>query len=110
MQLPRKYKAVLQPRGGPGSHHEFNNAEERLLALARKNFKVRAKHAALRHTDPPLARPHSGGTAVPKAGLVPDFGALHAQWDARLSSAKQAAKARNEATSVKVCALVALDL
>jgi hypothetical protein len=85
MQLPNKYKCLLQPSGAPSSHHELNNAELNLLALARKNFRVRSKHSALRHTDSLWNKP--GGRAA-KAGVVPDFDALHAQWELQLEQAR----------------------
>jgi hypothetical protein len=84
-QLPRKYRTMLQERGQGLGYHEFNNSELHLLALARKNYEVRAKHAARRHTDT-LWNRHSG--AKPP-GAVPDFDALHAQWESRLSAARQ---------------------
>lgn len=85
MQLPNKYKCVLQPSGAPSSHHELNNVELNLLALARKNYRVRSKHAALRHTDALWNKPASRAT---KAGVVPDFDALHAQWELQLERAR----------------------
>lgn len=97
MQLPKKYKTVIQERGLDLGHHELNNAELHLLALARKNFQVRAKHAALRHTDA-VWNKHS--EARKKTGAVPDFDALHAQWEMQLSSARAEMKQRTPSTKV----------
>jgi hypothetical protein len=99
MALPRRYKTVLQPRGAASGHFELNNAQEGLLALARKNYKVRAKHAAVRHTDAVWQRT---GSDSPKAGVVPDFDALHAQWEAQLAAARGKARTRTEATAPQV--------
>lgn len=90
-QLPQKYKTTIQERGLGQGYHELNNAELHLLALARKNFQVRSKHAALRHTDTIWNR--SSG-AKKKMGAVPDFDALHAQWETQLSLARAEMKRR----------------
>lgn len=99
MQLPKKYKTVIQERGLGQGHHELNNAELHLLALARKNFQVRSKHAALRHTDT-MWNKHSG--AKKKMGAVPDFDALHAQWETQLSLARAEMKQRIPAAKVVI--------
>lgn len=102
MQLPNAYKTVLQPRGAPCGHTELDNAQQNLLALARKNYRVRAKHAALRHTDTLWSRPATRGRGGARAGVVPDFAALHTQWEAQLSAARHAAKEQAEATCPQV--------
>ena len=94
MQLPKKYKTLLQERGHALGYHELNNAELHLLGLARKNFEVRAKHSALRHTDT-LWNKYSGKKP---AGAVPDFDVLHAQWETRLSTARQQLRQRTLTT------------
>lgn len=91
MQLPKKYKTLLQEPGHNLGYHELNNAEMHLLGLARKNFEVRAKHSALRHTDT-LWNKFSGKKP---AGAVPDFDLLHAQWETRLSSARDRLRQRS---------------
>lgn len=91
IQLPKKYKTVIQERGLGRGHHELDNAELHLLALARKNFQVRSKHAALRHTDT-MWNKHSG--VKKKMGAVPDFDALHARWETQLSMARAEMKQR----------------
>jgi hypothetical protein len=102
MQLPNKYKTVLQPRGATGSHHELGNAELALLALARRNFRVRAKHAEMRRTDTVW---NTGNERPPhkKAGVVPNFDALHSQWEAQLAAARDDTKAQLQATCLQVC-------
>ena len=90
MQLPKKYKTLLQEQGHTLGYHELNNAERHLLGLARKNFEVRAKHSALRHTDT-LWNKYSGKKPV---GAVPDFDVLHAQWETRLSTAREQLRQR----------------
>lgn len=102
MHLPDRYKTVLQPRGAACSHTELNNAQQNLLALARKNYRVRAKHAAMRRTDTLWNRPERGARGGKRAGVVPDFEALHAQWESQLACARTAAKAQVEATCPQV--------
>eukprot|EP00892_Ulva_mutabilis_P008661 jgi/Ulvmu1/6167/UM028_0023.1 len=98
-QLPQKYKTTIQEKGLGHGYHELNNAELHLLALARKNFQVRSKHAALRHTDT-IWNKHSG--AKNKMGAVPDFDALHAQWETQLSLARSEMQQRIPQTKVNL--------
>jgi hypothetical protein len=102
MQLPNKYKTVLQPRGAASGHHELNNAELTLLGLARRNFRVRVKHAELRRTDTVWNIGTTDSRNGKKVGKVPDFDALHMQWEARLTAAREEAKARLLATCPQV--------
>jgi hypothetical protein len=80
MALPNKYQTVI----GAGVH-EIGNAEKHLLSLARKNYRVRRKLSRQRATDALWNKKH--GTK--KLGQVPDFDALHTQWDAKLARARQ---------------------
>lgn len=103
MQLPKKYKTLLQEQGQALGYHELNNAELNLLGLARKNFEVRAKHATLRHTDA-LWNKYSGKKPV---GAVPDFDVLHAQWETRLSTARQQLRQRTlTQPKVQLCCIL----
>lgn len=98
-QLPHKYKTIIQERGLGQGYHEFNNAELHLLALARKNFQVRSKHASLRHTDTIWNK--RSGAKNKKMGAVPNFDALHAQWETQLSMARAQMKQRIPPTQVR---------